>query len=152
MEEFEADVETHKNEEALKELKWLVKELQQEEDLAKRREVAATVKFLTKENLEVRGMLAMLRAIPPLVVILDLEDLDSQIASLYMLLNLEIGNDANIASFVNVGFIHKMINLIESPDGPDSSAVNVEFIFDPGGVNLCLLVVFLATIYFLSLL
>ncbi|XP_061357078.1 U-box domain-containing protein 45-like [Gastrolobium bilobum] len=121
MAEFEAEAETKKKEEALEELKQLVKELQQGEDLAKRRAAAATVRLLAKEDLEVRGTLAMLGAIPPLVAMLDSEDIDSHIASLYALLNLGIGNDANKAAIVKVGSVHKMLELIESPDGLDSS-------------------------------
>ena len=72
----------------------MVKELQQGEDSAKRRTAATTVRSLAKEQSEARGMLAMLGAIPPLVGMLDSEDVHSQIASLYALLNLGIGNDA----------------------------------------------------------
>ena len=57
-------------------------------------------RILAKEDLEVRGTLAMLGAIPPLVAMLDeteLNDVDSLIASLYALLNLGIGNDASVS-------------------------------------------------------
>lgn len=91
--ESEIDAETKKKEEALEELKGTVKELQGE-DLTKRQTAAARVRLLAKEDLEVRGALAMLGAIPPLVGMLDLEDVSSQISSLYALLNLGIGNDA----------------------------------------------------------
>lgn len=94
MAESEAEAETKNKEEALEELKRLVKDLQQGEDSEKRRDAASTVRMLAKENLEVRGTLAMLGAIPPLVAMLDSQDLGSQIASLYALLNLGIGNDA----------------------------------------------------------
>ncbi|KAK7383455.1 hypothetical protein VNO78_29134 [Psophocarpus tetragonolobus] len=121
--EAEADVETKKKEEKLEELKRLVKELQHEEDSAKRTEAAATVRLLAKEDLEVRGTLAMLGAIPPLVAMLDeaQNEVDSLVASLYALLNLGIGNDANKAAIVKVGSVEKMLKLIESPDGLDSS-------------------------------
>jgi hypothetical protein len=92
--EMETEAEAKKKEEALEELKRLVKDLHNEEDSVKRREAATTVRMLAKENLEVRETLAMLGAIPPLVTMLDSQDVDSQIASLYALLNLGIGNDA----------------------------------------------------------
>lgn len=47
-----------------------------------------------EEDLVIRGTLALLGAIPPLVAMLDLEDEQSQIAALYALLNLGIGNNA----------------------------------------------------------
>ncbi|KAK4274490.1 hypothetical protein QN277_017699 [Acacia crassicarpa] len=112
--------ETKKKENALEEVKQIVQELQGE-DLAKRQVAAANVRLLAKENLEVRGNLAMLGVIPPLVAMLDLEDTNSQIASLYALLNLGIGNDANKAAIVKVGAVHKMLKLIESPTALDSS-------------------------------
>lgn len=98
MAESEAYSETKKKEEGLEEMKRLVKELQQGEDSARRRVAAATVRQVAKEDVEVRGILAMLGAIPPLVAMLDYDDLDSQIASLYALLNLGIGNDALVPS------------------------------------------------------
>ncbi|XLR48088.1 hypothetical protein S83_032748 [Arachis hypogaea] len=117
----ENEAEAKKKEEALVELKQVVKDLQQGEDLAKRRMAATTVRSLAKERSEVRGTLAMLGAIPPLVGMLDSEDVHSQIASLYALLNLGIGNDANKAAIVKVGAVHKMLKLIESPDATNSS-------------------------------
>lgn len=89
----EIHAETKKKEEALEELKQIVMELQGE-DLMKRQMAAANIRLLAKEKLEVRGTLAMLGVIPPLVGMLELEDPNSQIASLYALLNLGIGNDA----------------------------------------------------------
>ncbi|KAL5071496.1 hypothetical protein RYX36_022383 [Vicia faba] len=121
MAELESEAEAKKKEEALDELKELVKDLHHEEDSVKRREAATTVRMLAKENLEVRGTLAMLGAIPPLVTMLDSQNLDSQIASLYALLNLGIGNDANKAAIVKVGSVHKMLKLVESLDGTDSA-------------------------------
>ncbi|KAF7830341.1 U-box domain-containing protein 4-like [Senna tora] len=118
--ESEIDVQTKKKEKALEELKTIVKELQSE-DLTKREMAAARVRLLAKEDSEVRGTFAMLGAIPPLVGMLDLEDVSSQISSLYALLNLGIGNDANKAAIVKVGAVHKMLKLIESPTAPDSS-------------------------------
>lgn len=82
--------------EEMAELKRVVKELEGE-DSTKRRMAATKVRLLAKEGSEVRGKLAMLGAIPPLVRMLDhSESLDSQIASLYALLNLAIANDASV--------------------------------------------------------
>ena len=111
--------EEKKKEEALAELKQVVKELR-EEDFRKQRIAAARVRSLAKEDSEARVNLAMLGAIPPLVGMLDSEDAHSQIASLYALLNLGIGNDANKAAIVKIGAVHKMLKLIES-SGLDSS-------------------------------
>ncbi|XP_014505367.1 U-box domain-containing protein 7 [Vigna radiata var. radiata] len=128
--EVEADAETKKKEDKLEELKSLVKELhkedeeeKEEESMTRRREAASKVRLLAKEDLEVRGTLAMLGAIPPLAAMLDesKNDVDSLVASLYALLNLGIGNDANKAAIVKVGSVEKMLKLIESPDGLDSS-------------------------------
>lgn len=119
--ERETEADAKKKEETLSELKQVVKELRGE-DLTTRQIAAARVRFLAKEDSEVRGSLAMLGAIQPLVGMLDLEeDTHSQIASLYALLNLGIGNDANKAAIVKVGAVHKMLKLIESREGPDSS-------------------------------
>lgn len=91
--ENEADaVATKRKMEALDGLKRVVRELQVEDEVM-RREAASSVRSLTKEDLEARGTLAMLGAIPPLVGMLDAEDFDTQIAALYALLNLGIGND-----------------------------------------------------------
>lgn len=89
--------ENKKKEEALTELKQVVKDLR-EEDFTKRQIAAARVRSLAKEDSEVRANLAMLGVIPPLVGMLDSEDALSQIASLYALLNLGIGNDACVIS------------------------------------------------------
>ena len=91
--EAETDAETKKKVEALEEFKRVVKELQVEEEENKRK-AASRVRLLTKEDSEARVTLAMLGTIPPLVAMLDFEDSDSQIAALYALLNLGIGNDA----------------------------------------------------------
>jgi len=90
---MKTDAEAERKEEALAELKRVVKELR-EEDLTMRRIAAERVRSLAKEDSEARANLAMLGAIPPLVGMLDSEDAHSQIASLYALLNLGIGNDA----------------------------------------------------------
>ncbi|KAK8499424.1 hypothetical protein V6N12_037058 [Hibiscus sabdariffa] len=111
----ETDAETNRKVEALEELKRVVKELQGEERESKRK-AASRVRSLTKEDSEARVTLAMLGTIPPLVAMLDFEDSDSQIAALYALLNLGIGNDVNKAAIVKAGAVHKMLRLIESPD------------------------------------
>ena len=90
--EMESEVETRKKEEALEELKRTVKDLQVV-DLVKRKAAASNVRLMAKEDLVIRGTLALLGAIPPLVPMLDLEDEQSQIAALYALLNLGIGNN-----------------------------------------------------------
>ncbi|TKY74789.1 U-box domain-containing protein 4 [Spatholobus suberectus] len=118
--ESETEAEAKKKEEALTELKRVVTELRGE-DFTNRQIAAASVRSLAKEDSEARANLAMLGAIPPLVGMLDSEDAHSQIASLYALLNLGIGNDANKAAIVKIGAVHKMLKLIES-SGSDSSA------------------------------
>ncbi|GKV46273.1 hypothetical protein SLEP1_g53267 [Rubroshorea leprosula] len=90
--EAESEAETRKKVEVLEELKLVVKELQVGDE-ATRREAASRARLLAKEDSEARVTLAMLGAIPPLVGMLDFEDADSQIAALYALLNLGIGND-----------------------------------------------------------
>ncbi|KAL1315283.1 hypothetical protein HN51_042056 [Arachis hypogaea] len=120
--EVDAETETKKKEEALDDLKRLVSELQAEDSPPVKRVAAASaVRRLAREDAEVRVTFAMLGAIPPLAAMLDLEDLDSQVASLYALLNLGIGNDANKAAIVKVGSVHKMLKLIESPDSVETS-------------------------------
>ncbi|KAJ7958509.1 U-box domain-containing protein [Quillaja saponaria] len=118
--ETEIDVETKKKEEGLEELKRVVMELQVE-DLPKREIAATNVRLLAKDDLEVRGTLAMLGAIPPLVGMLDLENVNAQVAALYALLNLGIGNDVNKAAIVKAGAVHKMLKLNESPTALNSS-------------------------------
>lgn len=90
--EGEAAGEIKKKEEALEELKIVVKDLQSESE-EQRREAASKVRSLAKENSETRVTLAMLGAIPPLAGMLDFQLVDSQISALYALLNLGIGND-----------------------------------------------------------
>jgi len=103
--EVEADVETMKKEEALEVLKRVVRELQSAAaarednddggDCRKKITAASEVRLLAKEDSEARVTLAMLGAIPPLVSMIDDSRIvDAQIASLYALLNLGIGNDA----------------------------------------------------------
>ncbi|KAL2346663.1 hypothetical protein Fmac_000663 [Flemingia macrophylla] len=118
--ESETAAAAQRKEEALAELKHVVTELRGE-DFTARRIAAARVRSLGKEDSEARANLAMLGAIPPLAGMLDSEGVDCQIASLYALLNLGIGNDANKAAIVKVGAVHKMLKLIESPSGSDSS-------------------------------
>ncbi|CAH8328446.1 unnamed protein product [Eruca vesicaria subsp. sativa] len=129
--EVEADVETKMKEEALDVLKRVVRKLQvvaargvdDGGECRKKVEAASEVRLLAKEDAEARVTLAMLGAIPPLVSMIDDESriADAQIASLYALLNLGIGNDANKAAIVKAGAVHKMLKLIESPNTPDQS-------------------------------
>ncbi|OAY53612.1 U-box domain-containing protein 15 [Manihot esculenta] len=118
--EAESEIEMKKKVEALEELKLVVKELQVESE-TKRKEAACRVRLLSKEDASARANLALLGAIPPLVGMLDAEDVESQIASLYALLNLGIGNDANKAAIVKAGAVHKMLKIIESPSPPNPS-------------------------------
>ncbi|OIW14383.1 hypothetical protein TanjilG_15737 [Lupinus angustifolius] len=112
--------DTETKEEALEEMKKVVKELR-EEDTRRRVTAAGMVRKVAKEDVEVRETLAMLGVIPSLVAMIDYEeDVHSQIASLYALLNLGIGNDANKAAIVKVGAVQKMLKLIELPGGPNS--------------------------------
>lgn len=92
--ESEADAAaTRRKVDALERLKSAVRALQVGER-ERRIEAAREVRLLAKEDLEARGTLSMLGAIPPLVAMLEdgLDD-DSQVAALYALLNLGIGND-----------------------------------------------------------
>lgn len=91
--ETETAAETKRKVEALEELKRVVQELQVE-DKERNVKAASRVRSLTKEDSEARVTLAMLGTIPPLVAMLEFQDSDSQIATLYALLNLGIGNDA----------------------------------------------------------
>ncbi|CAE6007953.1 unnamed protein product [Arabidopsis arenosa] len=88
----ESCVETKKKEETLEILKRVVRDLQ----VAAEKKIAAAseVRLLAKDDIEARVTLAMLGAIPPLVSMID-NDEDAQIASLYALLNLGIGNDVH---------------------------------------------------------
>ncbi|KAE8677368.1 stromal cell-derived factor 2-like protein-like [Hibiscus syriacus] len=118
--EAKSDAETTKKVQALEELKRLVKDLQVENEENKR-VAASRVRLLTKEDPETRVTLAMLGTIPPLVAMLDFEDSDSQVAALYALLNIGIGNDPNKAAIVKAGAVHKMLKLIEPPNKPSQS-------------------------------
>ena len=75
---------------AVEEMKAVVRRLQCDDVLGG----AVDVRRLAKENAEARTSLALLGAIPTLVALLDSEDVETWIASLYALLNLGIGNDA----------------------------------------------------------
>lgn len=99
--EEDEEEEVRKKVEALEELKKAVKKLQgnssssqKGKDLINVIEGAKEIRKLTKDDSEARTTLALLGAIPPLVALLDSPDLSSQIAALYALLNLGIGNDA----------------------------------------------------------
>ncbi|XP_023524173.1 U-box domain-containing protein 7-like [Cucurbita pepo subsp. pepo] len=110
----ESKQETEEEEEEdLEEFICVVKKLQ-DDDLVKRRAAASRVRLLAKEDAEARETFAILGAISPLIGMLDLEDNESKIASLYALLNLGIGNDMNKADIVKAGTVHKMLKLIES--------------------------------------
>ncbi|PON74576.1 Beta-catenin [Parasponia andersonii] len=116
--ESEADaVATKRKVESLEKLKRVVRDLQFERKL----EAAREVRLLAKEDLEARGTLAMLGAIPPLVIMLDIDDDGTQIAALYALLNLGIGNDVNKGAIVKAGAVHKMLKLIECPNSLNPS-------------------------------
>lgn len=87
-------VETEmKSEQDIEEFDKVVSELHEIEE-NHRREAAVEIRRMAKEDAEARETLAMLGAIPPLVGMLNAElDIDSQIAALYAILNLAIGND-----------------------------------------------------------
>ncbi|KAL7595828.1 hypothetical protein Lser_V15G30057 [Lactuca serriola] len=118
--------------EVLEELKRVVKGLQCGGDI-ELLSGAKDVRRLAKEDSDARTTLALLGAIPPLVAMLDSNDLDSQIAALYALLNLGIGNDANKAAIVKAGAVHKMLDLVKTPnqDSPNadlSAAIVANFL------------------------
>ncbi|XP_073099002.1 U-box domain-containing protein 4 isoform X2 [Elaeis guineensis] len=95
----------------------------------RRKEAAAEVRRLAKDDAEARKTLAMLGAIPPLVGMLDSPDIGFQISALYALLNLGIGNDSNKAAVVKFGAVHKMLSLIESGSSPSvSEAIVANFL------------------------
>ncbi|RZC53411.1 hypothetical protein C5167_012264 [Papaver somniferum] len=81
-------------------------------------EAALDVRRYAKDDSEARITLAMLGSIPPLIGMLDSTNHDSQIASLYALLNLGIGNDMNKSAIVKAGAVHKMLSLGESSGNP----------------------------------
>ncbi|KAG7567671.1 Armadillo [Arabidopsis thaliana x Arabidopsis arenosa] len=119
----ESVVETKKKEETLEILKRVVRDLQvaaEAETAEKKIAAASTVRLLAKDDTEARVTLAMLGAIPPLVSMIDNDD-DAQIASLYALLNLGIGNDVNKEAIVKAGAVHKMLKLIESSKPPNQA-------------------------------
>lgn len=91
--EAEEEEKVRRKVEALEELKRVVRKLQMEgeDDVI---EGAVEVRRVAKENPEARTNLALMGAIPPLVSLLDSENVEAQVASLYALLNLVIGNDA----------------------------------------------------------
>ncbi|KAJ0965896.1 hypothetical protein J5N97_027034 [Dioscorea zingiberensis] len=124
----EAEAEIKRKIEVLEELKSVVKRLQ-EEDHNGRRSAAMDVRRLAKDDPEARETLAMLGSIPPLVGMLDSDDHDLQIATLYSLVNLGIGNDMNKAAIVKAGAIHKMLGLIGSEISPSvSEAIVANFL------------------------
>ncbi|XP_078150420.1 U-box domain-containing protein 45-like [Carex rostrata] len=106
-------VETEmKSEQDIEEFEKVVSALHQIEE-NHRREAAVEIRRMAKEDAEARETLAMLGAISPLVGMLNAElEIDSQIAALYAILNLAIGNDLNKAAIVKAGAVHKMLGLI----------------------------------------
>lgn len=92
------ETETKEEEETMVIMNRVVRDLQSEcgDDGGKKIAAAASeVRLLAKDDTEARVTLAMLGAIPPLVNMIDDSPTeDAQIASLYALLNLGIGNDA----------------------------------------------------------
>ncbi|CAN4115711.1 unnamed protein product [Withania somnifera] len=112
----------------LEELKRVVKRLQSSHFDAVL-EGAKEVRRLTKEDSDARTTLALLGAIPPLMLLLDSEDSISQIAALYALLNLGIGKDENKAAIVKAGAVHKMLKLVNQFPNPDvAEAVVANFL------------------------
>lgn len=79
----------------------------------------------------VRMNFGLLGVIPPLVAMVDdgCGGGEEKVVALYALLNLGIGNDENKAAIVKAGLVHKMLNLVVSPNGglpdPDLSAAIV---------------------------
>ncbi|KAI7749508.1 hypothetical protein M8C21_001873 [Ambrosia artemisiifolia] len=130
MEEEEEEVK--KKVEVLEEMKEVVKRLQcggNDDVLVGAKEV----RRLAKDDLNARATLASLGAIPPLVGMLESGDLECQIAGLYAVLNLGIGNDTNKAAIVKAGAVHKMLDLVkpsnEGTPNPDvCSAVVANFL------------------------
>ncbi|XP_010472515.1 PREDICTED: U-box domain-containing protein 15-like [Camelina sativa] len=139
---IESGVETKKKEETLEVLKRVVKDLQAAEAEAEKKVAAASeVRLLAKDDSEVRGTLAMLGAIPPLVSMIDDDSLieDAQVASLYSLLNLGIGNDVNKAAIVKAGAVHKMLKIIESSKPRNQAvfeAIVANFLGLQGGMEI----------------
>ncbi|KAF6147262.1 hypothetical protein GIB67_013083 [Kingdonia uniflora] len=113
--------------ELFEEFQEVVKRLQFQEGL-KKVEAASDVRRLAKEDSEARETMAMLGAIPPLIGMLDGDDPEFQIASLYALLNLGIGNDMNKGAIVTAGAIHKMLKLIESSNQSVLEAIVANFL------------------------
>ncbi|KAI3847735.1 hypothetical protein MKX03_001369 [Papaver bracteatum] len=121
------EVEAIKKVRVFEELQNVVKKLQsvvvedELEDVLKSKqqlEAALDVRRYAKDDSEARITLAMLGSIPPLIGMLDSTNHDSQIASLYALLNLGIGNDMNKSAIVKAGAVHKMLSLGESSGNP----------------------------------
>ncbi|KAL2237374.1 U-box domain-containing protein 45-like [Sesamum indicum] len=122
---WENEEEVRRKEQELEALKKVAKKLQQEGSMEVVLEGAAEIRRLTRDDPQARTTLALLGVIPPLVALLDAQDptFNSQIAALYALLNLAITNDANKAAIVKAGGVHKMLKLIQSPNGAHSQAI-----------------------------
>ncbi|KAI3874789.1 hypothetical protein MKW98_019362 [Papaver atlanticum] len=120
------EVEAIKKVRVFEELQNVVKKLQSvvedelEDGLKSKQqlEAALDVRRYAKDDSEARITLAMLGSIPPLIGMLDSTNHDFQIASLYALLNLGIGNDMNKSAIVKAGAVHKMLSLGESSGNP----------------------------------
>ncbi|XP_078437537.1 U-box domain-containing protein 45-like isoform X2 [Wolffia australiana] len=78
-----------------------------------RKEAAMELRRLARNDASARETLAMLGAIPPLIEMLDSDQADMQVASLYAILNLGIGNNANKSAIVAAGAVEKMNKLID---------------------------------------
>ncbi|KAM0939137.1 putative armadillo-like helical protein [Dioscorea sansibarensis] len=95
------------------------------DDDRRRKSAAIDVRRLAKDDPNARETLAKLGSIQPLVGMLDSDDPETQIVSLYALLNLGIGNDSNKAATVNAGAVRKMLRLMGSQCSPPVSAAVV---------------------------
>ncbi|XP_077223130.1 U-box domain-containing protein 45-like [Tasmannia lanceolata] len=124
----DVEAETRRKVEVFEELRGVVKRLQFEDGA--QRDAAMEVRRLAKDDSDSRVTLAMLGAIPPLVGMIDSDEVDFQISSLYALLNLSIGNEMNKKAIVEAGAIHKMLKLIESKTIPPpvSEAIVANFL------------------------
>ncbi|GAB2275367.1 hypothetical protein Dimus_010126 [Dionaea muscipula] len=98
----------------------------QSEGVEDRENGAKVVRRLAKDDSDARSTLAMLGAIPPLILMLDDGEIKAQfrVEALYALLNLGIGNDSNKAVIVQSGAVHKMLKLIESANGSPDVALS----------------------------
>lgn len=116
--------ETRRKTEALAELQGVVRRLQAYEGAGRserdalRREAAMELRRLAKDDAAARETLAMLGAIPTLVEMLDSDEVGLQVASLYALLNLGIGNNAYI-QFAQVSALLSVLSSSSSAPAAD---------------------------------